>query len=102
VVTLERFIVKRKECVESHRGKRISRINPDGTIDYELICDKMGIVEYDQTWADFKIKAVYAPLLKKGVKFSAVNANDGAADLLVTWPNKKTDVPSWLLGAKVK
>ncbi|KAB2899792.1 MAG: hypothetical protein F9K40_09920 [Kofleriaceae bacterium] len=102
-VTLERFIVKRKECVQSHQTNRISRILPDGTIEYERVCDKTGIVEYDQTWGDFQIKAVYAPLLKKGVKFSAVQSPEGGpADLLVLWPNKKTEEPSWLVGAKVK
>jgi hypothetical protein len=103
IVELERFIVKRKECVQSHTTKKISRILPDGTLEYERICDKMGIVSYDQTWADFKIKKVYAPLLKKGVKFSAVNGyNDKGADVIVLWPNKKTEMPNWLLGARIK
>ncbi len=101
IVELERYIVKREECIESHATKRISRILPDGEIEYEQVCDKMGVVEHDQTWDDFKIKKQYAPLLKKGVKFSAVIAK-GGSEIIALWPNKKTENPTWLLGAVIK
>lgn len=103
IVSLERLIVKQKECVESHATNKISRILPDGTIEYQRICDKMGVVTHDQTWGDFQIRKEYAPLLKKGVKFSAVNSpDDGGADVIVMWPDKKTEMPTWLLGARLK
>ena len=102
-VTLERFLVKSEECIESHPTNRISRVLPDGKLEYEQKCDKTGIVTHDETWGDFKIRKVYAPLLKKGVKFSAVNGrDDDGADVLVVWPDKKTEMPSWLLGGKLK
>lgn len=104
IVTLERLIVKANECVESHRTNRISRILPDGTIEYETICDKMGIVSHDKTWGDFKIRKVFAPLLKPGVKFSSVlGRNDnGVADVIALWPQKTAEKPSWIAGAGVK
>ncbi len=103
IVTLERLIVKRNECVESHRTNRISRILADGTIEYELVCDKMGIVSHDRTWADFKIRKAFAPLLEPGVKFSSVLGKDDlGTDVIALWPNKAAETPSWLVGARVK
>ncbi|MBE7450607.1 MAG: hypothetical protein HS111_17420 [Kofleriaceae bacterium] len=102
-VTLERFLVKRTECVQSHATRKITRILPDGKLEYERVCDRMGEVTYDQTWADFQIAKAYAPLLKKGVKFSAIHPpGGGPAEVIVIWPDKKTEVPTWLLGARVK
>ncbi|MGN6104906.1 MAG: hypothetical protein ACTHU0_07375 [Kofleriaceae bacterium] len=102
-VTPERYLVKRMECIQSHRTNRISRILPTGEVQYEEVCDKSGMVARDHTWADFSIRKSYAPLLAKGVKFSAVNGEDGTgADIVVVWPNKNAELPSWLLGAKVK
>jgi hypothetical protein len=103
VVSLEKLIIKQNECIQSHRTGRLARILPDGTLEYETVCDKMGIVSHDKTWADFKIRKEFAPLLKKGVKFSSVNSPDGeGADVVVTWPSKNTDVPNWLVGAEIK
>jgi hypothetical protein len=104
VVTLERLIVKTRECVESHRTNRISRILPDGAIEYETVCDKMGTVSRDKTWADFRIRKAYAPLLKPGVKFSSVLAKNQelGTDVIALWPNRNADSPSWLVGARVK
>ena len=100
-VTLERFIVKQNECIESHRTNKLRRIQPDGTLEYELICDKMGIVSHDQTWGDFHIRGAFASLLKPGVKFSSVNG-EKSADVIVMWPSKTAEMPSWLLGASLK
>jgi len=104
VVELEKLLVKRKECVQSHRTNRISRINRDGSIDYELICDKMGIKTYDETWADFNISPAYKSMLKKGVLFSSVrNTENGkGADILAVWPKKDAALPTMVLGAPVK
>jgi len=101
-VELEKLIVKRKECVQSHRTNRLARINRDGSLDYELICDKMGIVSYDETWAPFKINKAYASQLKKGVRFSSVRADKGGADILAVWPSKTAPLPTLVLGAPVK
>jgi hypothetical protein len=104
IVTLERLIVKTNECIQSHRTNRIARILPDGTIEYERICDKMGIVSHDKTWGDFKIRKEFAPLLKPGVKFSAVlgRRDELASDVIALWPGKNAETPSWLVGARVK
>ncbi|MGN6105900.1 MAG: hypothetical protein ACTHU0_12410 [Kofleriaceae bacterium] len=102
-VTLERYLVKRVECVQSHTTNRIARITLNGEVQYEQVCDKTDTVTYDETWADFKIRPAYAPLLVKGAKFSAVNGDgETGADVIVAWPNKTADRPSWLLGAKLK
>lgn len=104
VVALEKLLVKRKECVQSHRTNRITRINRDGTLDYELVCDKMGVRTYDETWADFRIDPAYKSVLKPGVLFSAVQHEDSSkgADILALWPKKDAALPTMVLGAPVK
>jgi hypothetical protein len=101
VVALQKTKVKRMECVKSHTTNRVSRINSDGTIDYERICDKSAMVEHDTTWSDFKINPAHEPLLKKGVVFSSYYLQE-VADVIAIWPNAKATVPSIVLGAKVK
>jgi hypothetical protein len=101
-VELEKTLVKRMECIKSHRTNRISRILPNGDIEYEKICDQSGLVTHDTTWGAFKIRKDHAPLLKKGVMFSSVGGQDKGADVIAIWPNKNADVPSQVLGAVVK
>ncbi|MCE9576056.1 MAG: hypothetical protein K8W52_23090 [Deltaproteobacteria bacterium] len=103
-VQLERLLVKTEECTQRHSTNRLARIRADGTLEYEQICDKTEMVTHDEQWADFKINKAYAPLLKKGVKFSAVNSDDPkrGMDVVAIWPNKSAVTPSWLLGAAVK
>ncbi|MEO7730493.1 MAG: hypothetical protein ABIY55_05935, partial [Kofleriaceae bacterium] len=101
-VDLEKLLIKRNECVKEHHSKRIERINADGRVDYELICDQMGIVTHDATWGTFKIKKAFAPLLKKGVMFSSINSKDEGADVIAIWPSKSAELPSLVLGAAVK
>ena len=97
LVALEELLVKREECVKSHYTKKVTRVNSDGSLSYELICDQMGIVTYDDTPSDSKIDKIYKPLLKKGVQYSAV----GYA-VLAVWKDKNAKLPSYVLGAEVK
>lgn len=97
LVSLEKLMVKREECVQSHYTKKIVRINSDGSISYELICDKYGTVTYDDTPADFRIDKRFKPLLEKGVQFSAAGS-----DVLAIWPSKDAKAPSYVLGTEVK
>lgn len=101
IVALEKLLIKRNECVQSHRTNRLSRINRDGSLEYETICDKMGTVTYDETWSDFEMNTAYAPLLKKGVLFSSVNGPDGA-EVIATWANKGAELPNTILGVAIK
>jgi hypothetical protein len=101
-VDLEKLLIKRMECVQDHRTKRISRITADGNVEYERICDKMGMVTHDGTWGAFKIKKSFAPILKKGVVFSSINSKDEGADVIAVWPSKSAELPSLVLGAVVK
>ena len=100
-VALQKTKVKRMECVKSHRTNRVTRINSDGSLDYETICDKSAMVEHDTTWADFKINPEHASLLKKGVVFSGYYG-DKYHDVIAIWPNAKATAPSMVLGAKLK
>jgi hypothetical protein len=104
IVELQALLVKRKECVQSHRTNRLARINRDGSLDYELVCDKMGVKTYDESWGDFKINPAYKSTLKPGALFSAVHAkeNDKGADILAVWPKKDAELPTVVLGAPVK
>ena len=102
-VDLEKLLIKRMECTQSHQTKRISRITADGKVEYEEICDKSGMVTHDATWGAFKIKKSYAALLKKGVMFSSVHGQgDEGADVVAIWPNKAAELPTLVLGAAVK
>lgn len=102
VVTLEKLIVKRLECTASHSTGRVERIHVDGRVDYVSVCDKSEVVTHNEQWDDFKIRKSYAPLLRKGVKFSVNYGADGKGDVLAIWPSKTAEQPSWLLGAVVK
>lgn len=93
-VKFETMVVKREECVESHQTTRISRLHPDGRVEFEQVCDKMGIVAHDEQWGDFQLDKKYLPLLKKGVRISVAGG-----DLFAVWPTAKADAPTWLLGA---
>lgn len=97
LVSLEKLLVKREECVKSHYTKKVTRVNSDGSLSYELICDQMGIVTYDDTPNDSKIDKLYKPQLKKGVQYSAV----GTA-VLAVWKDKNAKLPSHILGVEVK
>jgi hypothetical protein len=100
-VALQKTKIKTLDCVKSHRTNRVSRINSDGSLDYEAICDKTAMVEHDTTWSDFKINPAHNALLKKGVVFSAYY-RDKFADIIAVWPSAKATAPSMVLGAKVK
>ncbi len=101
-VELEKLLIKRLECIQSHTTKRIARITANGEVEYERICDKSGMVTHDATWGAFKIKKAYAPLLKKGVMFSSVGGQDEGADIVAIWPSKTAELPTLVLGAAVK
>ena len=101
-VALQKTSAKRVDCVKSHRTNRVIRINSDGRLDYETICDKTSVVTYDTTWTDFKINLAHVPLLKKGVLFSATSHNNSAHDVLAIWKDKNATTPMMVLGAKVK
>jgi hypothetical protein len=102
-VTLQKTKVKTLDCVKSHSTNRVTRIRSDGSLEYQSICDKSAMVEHDTTWADFKINAAFAPILKKGVLFSSYgNSDDKGGDVIATWANKTATTPSTVLGAKVK
>ena len=101
-VDLEKSLVKRMECIKSHTTNRISRILPNGNVEYESICDQSGLVTHDTTWGSFKIRKDDAPLLKKGVMFSSMSNGDKGAEVVAIWPSKTAELPSMVLGATVK
>jgi hypothetical protein len=101
-VDLEKSLVKRMECTKSHTTNRISRILPNGNVEYESICDQSGLVTHDTTWGSFKIRKDDAPLLKKGVMFSSMSNGDKGAEVVAIWPSKTAELPSMVLGATVK
>jgi hypothetical protein len=78
-----------------------SRIHSDGRLEYESICLKSEIVTYDTTWSDFKINPAHTPVLKAGVKFSAVYG-ERFSDVVAIWANANATTPSMVLGAQLK
>jgi hypothetical protein len=107
IVKLTKLMVKHEECARSHKTGRISEVLINGAIVYETICDQAKTVTEDEQWDDFKVDKKYAPLLKPGVRFSAVSpSGDGTRglgmDVIAIWPAKAAEAPSWLLGAVIK
>lgn len=104
-IKLGKTSMKQEQCLKSRFGKRVSRIRDDGSLEYELICDKWGVVTVDTTWGGegFKVAKEWLPILKKGVVFSAYSAQGSDADdVLAIWPNKNASQPSMILGFKLK
>lgn len=97
LVGFDKKLTKGEDCIQSHYTNRVTRVNSDGSLSYELVCDKVGIVTYDETPDGMRIEKQYKALLKKGVQF----AHHGGV-LVATWPSKTAKVPSHILGVAVK
>lgn len=105
LVKFEKLLIKRTECVESHATSKIYKLHPDGRVEYEQVCDKMGTVTHNDQWMDFSVNKKYLPLLKPGVRISVVDAPNNARtgdEVIATWANKTVETPNWLLGATLK
>ena len=100
-VTLEKTLIKQTDCVKEHRGNHIARVDGNGRVEYELLCDKFAVVTHDHTWSNFTINPDHAKRLKPGNVFSATFGNEGG-DVLAVWKNKDATVPSMVLGGTVK
>lgn len=100
-VALKKTSAKRLACTKSKPTNRVSRIRPDGTVEYESICLKSEVVTYDTTWSDFKINPANVSSLKPGLKFSAVY---GASfhDVIALWSSADATSPTVVLGAQLK
>jgi hypothetical protein len=96
-IDLERTTESFKDCLKSHKTGRISKLESDGRVRYEEICDKAGTVTRDNTWTGLEVLAKYAKQLKPGVRYTAIGK-----DVLAVWPSKTAKVPSFVLGAPVK
>jgi hypothetical protein len=99
VVAIEKTSIMQDNCVKEHRSNRLSRIRPDGSLEYEMICDQTKTVKVDTTWSDFTITPTLGveKALKPGVVFSSVNG-----EIIAIWPSKGAKTPSWVLGGAVK
>jgi hypothetical protein len=100
-IDLEKTSVVQEDCVQSHRTHRLSRIRPDGTLEYESICDKTAMVKHDTTWTNFKVSTAHAKQLTRGVVFSAVQ-HGKLGDVIAIWPSKAAKTPSMVLGATLR
>jgi hypothetical protein len=98
IVALKKTTAKRLACVQSKPTNRVSRIRPDGTLEYESICLKSSVITYDTTWSDFKINPAQAARLKPGVMFSAVYG-EKFFDVVATWKTNNATSPTEVLGA---
>lgn len=95
--------VKVDVCQSGRQTNRLSRINYDGRLEYEYICDKWGTKTYNDAWAPFKVHKSHQKLLKKGLLFSMVGGSyEKGGDLLAVWPSKDAALPTTVLDAPVK
>ena len=99
-VALKKTFVMSSACTKSHYTNRLSRILPDGRLEYEVICDKWIPKKVDTTPNDYEIHAKYAPMLKPGMQFSALRGDK--MEVIATWATEKATAPATVLGAKVK
>src|SRR5262249_44238827 len=100
VVALEKTTMKLVDCVKEHRGRAV-RIRPDGSLEYELICDGTAVVTRDTTWSDFRIRTADQKWLKPGVVFSTTSRGQ-FGEVIAIWPDRNAIAPSMVLGAKMK
>ncbi|HEY0481248.1 MAG TPA: hypothetical protein VGD37_27220 [Kofleriaceae bacterium] len=98
-VTLEKTSIMQEDCVQSHRTHRITRLKPDGTLEYESICDKTATVKHDTTWSNFKVNPAHARWLKPGVQFSSVQGSK-FGDVVAIWPNRPRRSRRWCSAAR--
>jgi hypothetical protein len=98
---LEKTLIKQMDCVKSHTGNHLARIDSTGNIEYESICDKTALVTHDHTWFNANVVAADGKWLTAGVVFSATYGREDA-NVLAVWPNKSATVPSMVLGGAVK
>jgi hypothetical protein len=96
-VEVEKTLDKQQDCLKSRSTGRIARVRPDGSVEYERVCERSGTVIHDHTWTPFQLAGKYAAWLKPGVRFSAIDA-----DVIAIWPSKTAKAPSMVLGAEVK
>ncbi len=108
-VELQALPVKIDVCTKSHSTGRISRINVDsGTVEYGSVCDKSETRTVNDQWSAFHIHKKYAPLVKPGVRISAIygappsGEKEEGTDLIATWPSKTASLPDTILGVPVK
>ena len=102
IVALEKTSMRTPRCEQEHNSNRIDRINSDGSVTYELICDKWGEYTEDTTWPDFHMDKSAASALKPGMVFSATNTGNERYELIAVWANKTAKAPSMVYGATVK
>jgi hypothetical protein len=96
-VDLEKNLVKQEQCLKSHSTGRVARVRDDGSVEYERVCDKSGVVVLDETGKGLPVAATHASWLKPGVVFSAHDT-----DVIAVWPSKTAKAPSMILGGAVK
>ncbi|CAN5905101.1 hypothetical protein BH11MYX2_BH11MYX2_04210 [soil metagenome] len=87
---------KEQDCIKSHYTKKVTGYS-NGKPNYELICDKYGLVNVDHSASDRTVDKKFKPLLKKGAQFSSWEGL-----VIAVWPSKKAAVPSSILGVEVK
>lgn len=95
-VEIKQTFVRTLDCTRSHRTGRISKINADGRVEYEDVCDRSELRTHDNTWSSFELSARYATWLRPGVMFSATGK-----DVIAVWPSATAKTPSIVLGGQV-
>ncbi|HEX8112033.1 MAG TPA: hypothetical protein VF516_30080 [Kofleriaceae bacterium] len=95
-VEIKQTFIRTLDCTRSHKTGRISKINADGRVEYEDVCDRSELRTHSDTWNAFELSARYAAWLKPGVMFSATGK-----DVIAVWPSATAKTPSIVLGGQV-
>jgi hypothetical protein len=95
-VEIKQTFIRTLDCTRSHKTGRISKINADGRLEYEDVCDRSELRTHDNTWNALELSARYAAWLKPGVMFSAAGK-----DVIAVWPSAAAKTPSIVLGGQV-
>jgi len=97
-ITFKKVKYVNRDCVKGHYTHRVTRIQSDGTLDYEYICDKeVSSTHSAEPYPPQTIKARYATGLKPGMRVEII---EGVVDAVYT--SAKATTPSIIAGVRLK
>jgi hypothetical protein len=97
-ITFKKVKYVNHDCVKGHYTHRVTRIESDGTLDYEYVCEKeVSSTHSAPPYPAQTIKARYATGLKPGMRVSVI---DGVVD--AAYASARATTPSIVAGVRLK
>jgi len=93
-VSFKQDIFEYEDCIASKQTNRILRIESNGTVTYDTVCTKTGMVKYDRKPQNVELSGFVAKGLKPGMLFMLTE--DGFP--IVATAGVKSKKPVWVFG----